>query len=62
MCLMSWATVVGLVRFATDRQRAAWERAYPHTASRAAAKSVKRTLQPARRPVSERTTRSPARF
>src|SRR4029079_2680370 len=62
MCLMSWATVVGFVRFATDRQRAAWERAYPHTASRAAAKSVKRTLQPARRPVSERTTRSPARF
>ncbi len=62
MCLMSWATVVGFIRYATDRQRAAWERAYPHTAARAAAKSVKRTLQPARRQVSERTTRSPARF
>jgi len=62
MCLMSWATVVGFIRFATDRQHAAWDPAYPRATSNASMKSVERTAQPARRHVSDRTTRSPARF
>ena len=44
MCLMCWATVVGFVRFATHRQHAAWEPAYPHAAAKAAVRSVERTL------------------
>jgi len=44
MCLMCWATVVGFVRFATHRQHAAWESAYPHRAAKAAVRSVERTL------------------
>ena len=44
MCLMCWATVVGFVRFATHRQFAAWEAAYPHAAAKAAVRSVERTL------------------
>jgi len=44
MCLMSWATVVGFVRFLTHRQHAAWEPAYPHAAAKAAVRSVERTL------------------
>jgi hypothetical protein len=27
ICLLSWATVVGFVRFVTGRQRVTWERA-----------------------------------
>jgi cellulose synthase/poly-beta-1,6-N-acetylglucosamine synthase-like glycosyltransferase len=54
MCLMSWATVVGFIRFATQQQIAVWEPAYPRAAPQAAVNPVER----AQRPV----TRSPARF
>jgi hypothetical protein len=35
VCLLSWATVVGFVRFATNRQRVTWERV-PATAGASA--------------------------
>ena len=38
MCLMSWATVVGFVRFATHRQHAAWDPAYPRPVAKVSVK------------------------
>jgi cellulose synthase/poly-beta-1,6-N-acetylglucosamine synthase-like glycosyltransferase len=29
ICLLNWATIIGFVRFATDRQQATWERVAP---------------------------------
>jgi len=38
MCLMCWATVVGFVRFATHRQHAAWDPAYPRPVAKVSVK------------------------